>query len=501
MESRYWLTRFVFLRLLGLVYAVAFLILVNQGEALIGSDGLMPAQAYLERVAAHYGGIGASFLRLPTLFWFGASDGTLQAASWIGLVLSLLVLAGFANAPMLGALWLLYMSFVHVGQIFYGYGWEILLLETGFLAIFLAPPWRFGVFREQAPPPTVVVVLLRWLAFRLMFGAGLIKLRGDPCWRDLTCLVYHYETQPIPNPLSFYLHRLPLWFHEVEVLFNHFIELVAPWMVFGPRRLRHLAGVLLVLFQSLLIVSGNLSFLNWLTITVCVACFDDSLLARALPPRLTALPVHLKGTETSIRRGIVYGLAVLVAVLSLDPLANMLSPGQVMNTSFDPFDLVNTYGAFGSIGRERYQVILQGTHDLDPGPGARWVDYQFKCQPGDVLRRPCIVSPYHYRIDWQMWFASMTDYTNEPWLVHLIYKLLVGDPKAMGLLAESPLGAHPPRYVRAELYRYEFAHPGDPPGVWWRRTRAGEYLPALSADDPRLLDFLRMNGWRGATPP
>jgi hypothetical protein len=468
------------------VYAVAFLCLTQQFLPLVGRSGLLPAQAFLDRIALAYGRSLATFLRLPTLFWLHCGDTTLLVSSWIGFGLSLAVMLGMANVPLLAALWLLYMSFVHVGQVFYGYGWEMLLLETGFLAIFLAPLWRPDPFPDKTPPPRVVFWLLRWLAFRLMFGAGLIKLRGDPCWRDLTCLVYHYETQPLPNPLSFYLHQLPRWFHQGEVLFNHFVELIVPWMVFGPRPWGNLAGVLLVLFQVLLILSGNLSFLNWLTITVCVACFDDAFLARFLPRAWSNRTHLLPARESPTRRAVVYALAAVVAVLSLNPVANMLSPGQLMNASFDPFDLVNTYGAFGSILRERREIVLQGTADEEPSDQARWLDYEFKCKPGEVERRPCVVSPYHYRVDWQMWFAAMSGPSEQPWLLFLVAKLLEGDPGTLGLLAEGPFRDRPPRYIRARLYGYEFARPGDPGRAWWRRTLLGEYLPPLSREDLRL---------------
>jgi hypothetical protein len=492
LSQGYWLTRFLFLRLLGLVYFVAFLCLTQQFRPLIGRSGLLPAQAFLDRIALAYGHGLSTALRLPTLFWLNSSDAALGAGCWLGLLLSLSVVLGLANLPVLATLWLLYMSFVHVGQVFYGYGWETLLLETGFLAIFLAPPWRPGPFPERSPPPRVVIWLLRWLAFRLMFGAGLIKLRGDSCWRDLSCLVYHYETQPLPNPLSFYLHQLPRWFHQGEVLFNHVVEVIVPWMVFGPRRLRTLAGILLVLFQGLLILSGNLSFLNWLTLAVCLACFDDGSLARIFPHSLTARVVGLPREETGARRAVVYTLAAVVAVLSVNPVANMLSPGQLMNASFDPFDLVNTYGAFGGVLRERHEIVLQGTDDERPDDRARWLDYEFKCKPGDVERHPCVVSPYHYRLDWQIWFAAMSDASEQPWLVGLVAKLLEGDAATLDLLAAGPFRERPPRYIRARLYRYEFTRVGEPGRAWWRRTLIGEYLPPLSREDPRLREFLAL---------
>ena len=494
-DRSYWLTRFLFLRMLGLVYAVAFLVVVNQWMPLLGSHGLLPAGAFLDRIAASHGRDTATFFQLPTLFWLDASDATFRACGLVGLGLSLAVLAGFANVPVLAALWLLYMSFVHVGQIFYGYGWETLLLETGFLAIFLAPLGRTDPFPRTTPTPTVVIVLLRWLIFRVMLGAGLIKLRGDSCWRDLTCLVYHYETQPNPNPLSRYLHHLPVWFHQIEVAFNHVVELVAPFFVFGPRRARHVAGALIVLFQVLLILSGNLSFLNWLTITIAVACFDDGLLEHLVPSRVrTWIAERTAGAQETKARGIaVYVLAVVVGLLSLNPALNLLSPTQRMNTAYDPFDLVNSYGAFGSIGRERYEIVLEGTDAEEPMEGAQWAPYDFPCKPGAAVRRPCWISPYHYRLDWQMWFAAMPGAGTEPWLVHLVAKLLQGDRAVRGLLAPGPFMDRPPRFVRARYYRYQFTRAGEK--EWWRRTFTTDYLPPLSVDSPSLTEYLSRRGW------
>ena len=493
----YWLTRFAVLRLLGLVYAVAFLVVVNQWPPLLGSGGLLPATSFLEAVANARGHGLSTFLKLPTLFWLTSSDTAFQVAGYAGLGLSLLVLLGFANVPILVALWALYMSFVHAGQIFYGYGWETLLLETGFLAIFLCPLWPPGPFPRSSPPSGVVIVLLRWLIFRVMLGAGLIKLRGDPCWRDLTCLVFHYETQPNPNPLSWWFHQLPPWFHELEALFNHLVELVAPFFVFGPRRARQLAGGLIVLFQALLILSGNLSFLNWLTLVPALACFDDALLGRFLPARWReGLAQRVAGAAEAKARGLAcYALAAIVALLSVNPVMNMLSPGQLMNTSFDPFDLVNTYGAFGSIGRERYEIVLEGTADDPKDPGARWQEYDFACKPGRTSRRPCWISPYHHRLDWQMWFLAMPGAPTDAWFVHLVAKLLEGDVKARSLLARGPFEDHPPRAIRALYYRYEMTRLGEPTPDFWKRTREGEYLPALTRDDPRLLEYLRVRGW------
>jgi lipase maturation factor len=496
-KATYWLTRFVILRLLGFVYFVAFLSLALQLRPLIGHDGLLPADRFIARVVEVLGSRYEGFLRLPSLFWFvGASDALLSSLAWLGVGLSLLVCFGFADALLMGALWILYMSFVHIGQDWYGYGWEIQLLETGFLAIFLCPLLDPRPFPKR-PPPAPVIVLFRWLAFRIMIGAGLIKLRGDPCWRDLTCLDFHYETQPIPNPLSRTLHFMPRWFQRGGVLYNHLAELAAPWFAFGPRRARHIAGAILVSFQVILILSGNLSFLNYLTLVPILACFDDSLLGRILPGWLARRTERAAATaEPSRAQGwAVSGVAVLVAGLSIYPVMNMLSGQQQMNASFNTLDLVNTYGAFGSVGRERPEIVFEGTRDPNPGEDAAWKEYEFKCKPGDPMRRPCIVSPYHYRLDWQIWFAAMSGPDHYPWTVHLVWKLLHNDAGALSLLAGNPFPGEPPRYVRAILYRYHFAPPGNPEHKWWDRERLGVWLPPLSADDPRLNQFLAARGW------
>jgi hypothetical protein len=491
----YWLTRFVFFRMLGLVYTVAFAIVVVQWEALLGSDGLLPAADFLAALGRSHTGAEA-FLSAPTLFWLGASDEWFQACAWLGLGASLALLLGLANAPLLALLWLLYGSFARVGQIFYGYGWDILLLETGFLGIFLAPLWRPGPFPRASPPSRTVIVLLRWLTLRLMLGAGLIKLRIDPCWRDLSCMVFHYETQPNPNPLSWYFHQLPFWFHQLEVLGNHAVELVAPLFVFGPRRLRLVAGLSIIAFQVLLILSGNLSFLNWLTIAVAIACLDDGLLRPLAPERwLARLDASVSGArEGSAARIARYALAAGVAVLSVSPVLNMLSPHQQMNVAFDPFDLVNSYGAFGRITRERFEIVLEGTPDDPRDPAARWVEYEFACKPGAPSRRPCWISPYHLRLDWQMWFLAMPRSGPEPWFLHLVAKLLEGDAATRRLLAPGPFETGPPRAIRAQYYAYRLTRPGE--SGWWERRLVRAYLPPLTRDDPRLLEALRRRGWR-----
>jgi hypothetical protein len=491
--TRYRWTRFFILRLLGLLYLMGFWILVQQGLPLLGRDGLLPAESFVARWVEYQGGANAAFWRLPSLFILtGVSDRWMLALAWGGVLLSLVVLAGYANAIVMAVLWALYMSFVHVGQLFYGYGWEIQLLETGFLAIFLCAPLDPRPL-PATDPPLPVLWLYRWLIFRVMLGAGLIKIRGDECWRDLSCLFFHYETQPIPNPLSPLFHFLPHWLGEASVLFNHFCELIVPFFVFGPRRIRHAAAGFLLAFQCLLILSGNLAFLNWLTLIPIVACFDDSRLARLVPARWRE---RAKGALVPRGRGqrvATWGLVLVVISLSFGPIGNLLSSQQAMNTSFDPFDLVNTYGAFGSVGRQRDEIVFEGTTDAELSHRTQWKAYEFRCKPGDPNRRPCWMSPYHYRIDWQIWFAAMTNPEGAPWTLHFVWKLLHGDKGTLSLLAADPFPDAPPRFVRATLYRYRFAPLGQK--AWWERERLREWLPPLSVDDPRLRRFLVGYGW------
>ncbi len=492
----YWLTRFMILRLLGVVYAVAFLVAINQIVPLIGDNGLLPLGNYLTLVSASLGSAGAGFVRLPSVFWLWHSDTALLVFAWIGFILSLVVVAGFANAPILGVLWFLYMSFNHAGQDWYGYGWEIQLTETGFLAIFLCPLLDMRPFPRRAPP-FPIIVLFRWLIFRIMIGSAMIKLRGDKIWRNGTALYYHFETQPIPGPLSRWFHFLPRIMLQMGVWFNWLAELVAPWFMFWPRIGRHIAGVIIVLLQIVLILSGNLSFLNWLTIIPALACFDDGFWARLLPRRL------VRAAETAASNGepskpmittswVVTGL---VALLSIQPTLNILSPGQVMNSSFDPLDLVNTYGAFGTVGQERANVIFEGTVDDTTGGKANWKPYIYKGLPVLLNQSPPQIAPYQLRLDWQMWFASMATPNEYLWTYNLVWKLLHNDAGAVSLFADNPFPGRPPRFIRAVLYTYKFAKPGNPQGLFWTRERIGEWIPVLSADDMRLRKVLESEGW------
>jgi len=478
----YSFTRFVFQRLLAMIYFIGFLIIVNQFQALSGSHGLLPVKLFVKKI---------DFWDSPSLFWFWPEDVFINVMAWLGLGISFLAAIGISDffstsvsAIFWFALWLIYLSFVNVGQTFYGFGWETLLLETGFLAIFLGS--------LKSPPPVLVIWLLRWVLFRVMFGAGLIKLRGDPCWRDLTCLQYHYETQPMPNPLSWYFHHMPVVFHRAGVVFNHFVELIVPFGYFGPRPLRISAALLTILFQMILILSGNLSWLNVITIVLCFACFDDGFL-RFVFGSFAVSWTTAQSTLTGWPMLVIHALTAAILLLSIKPALNLFSSGQFMNFSFEPLHLVNTYGAFGSVTRERVELIIEGTQETSLTPATKWLEYGFKGKPGDVMRRPPQVTPYHYKLDWQMWFAAMSPYYQNPWLLNLINKLLRGQKDVVDLLRENPFPEAPPKFIRVRSYHYRFTEPGEE--GWWKRELIGEYLPPLSLEDPAFRKLLEEQGW------
>jgi hypothetical protein len=492
----YWLTRFVLLRLLGAVYVVAFLVAVNQLVPLIGEHGLLPVGNFLDLVRQSYGSTSAGFFKLPSLFWFWHSDAALLTASWLGLTLSLVVAAGYANAPLMAVLWALYLSIVHAGQEWYGYGWEIQLTETGFLAIFMCPLLDMRPFPKR-PTPGAIIILFRWLTWRIMVGAGMIKFRGDKIWRNATALYYYFETQPIPGPLTRWFHFFPRLILQLGVWFNWLAELVAPFFVFWPRMGRHIAGVIIVALQVFIIVSGNLSFLNWLTIVPALACFDDGFWARILPKKLSAKARAAGESSEESKPMVITAWVVtgIVGILSIQPLYNILSPNQAMNRSFEPFELVNTYGAFGSVGLERDNVIFEGTMDDTADNKASWKPYLYKGLPVEPNKRPPQIAPYQLRLDWQMWFASMGTAEQYPWTYNLVWKLLHHDALALSLFANDPFNGKAPRFIRASIYRYKFAKPGNPQGLYWTRELLGAWMPVLSVNDARLIKFLRYEGW------
>jgi hypothetical protein len=478
----YWLTRLLLQRGVALVYLIAFLVAVNQFRPLCGERGLLPATQFIR---------DTPFRAAPSLFYLFPRDSAFAIFGWVGVLLALLALTGVSEKygswlsfAVWGLMWLIYLSFVNVGQTFYGFGWESMLLETGFLAIFLGA--------ADMEPQAIVIWLFRWVTFRVMFGAGLIKLRGDPCWRELTCLDYHFETQPIPNPLSWYFHWLPGWVHKGGIIFNHIAEVGAPFLCFAPQPLAAIGGVVMILFQASIMVSGNLSWLNLLTMVVALSTFSDAQISRIVPitpPPLTQQP--------QLQVWISWGLAFMVCVLSVKPVRNLISPQQVMNTSYNPLHLVNSYGAFGSVTTERYEIVIEGTQDAVATAATRWREYQFKGKPGKLDRVPPQIAPYHLRLDWLMWFAAMPSFYYDPWFIRLLERLLEGDAATLALLKENPFPKHPPRLIRALHYRYRFTTPDEreKSGNWWKRELSGTYFPAVSLADPKFRDLLQQLGY------
>jgi hypothetical protein len=465
----YWFARLVFERGLAAIYAIAFVAAARQFRGLLGTRGLLPIPQYLRR---------RSLWQAPSLFQFRYSDRLFAIVAWSGAALGAAMAGGLGDAlPLWGTmlawlmLWALYLSIVSVGQIWYGFGWESLLLEAGFLAIFLG--------NSRSPPPAVLVWLLRWLLLRLEFGAGLIKLRGDRCWRDLTCLRYHHETQPLPGPLSWFFHHLPDPVHRIEVLGNHVAQLAAPLALFAPQPAASVAAAIMIVTQLWLVASGNFAWLNWLTIVIAFSVVDTSLAGRVLPARPPLAPAP------PWYEALVIAYAAAVVALSYRPARNLVSRRQLMNATFDPFHLVNSYGAFGSITRRRYELVIEGTAD-PAGPQARWREYEFKGKPGDPRRLPPPVAPYHLRLDWLMWFAALSPGYAEPWLSRLLYGLLTGDRDVLRLLRADPFPGRPPACVRVSRYQYRFTtwRQLRQTGAWWERIPAGMHQGPVTLRGP-----------------
>jgi len=458
----YWLSRLVLQRALAAVYLVAFVSAALQFRALIGERGLTPVPDFVRRVP---------FRHSPSLFHLHYSDRFFAAVAWLGAALSAAVLLGAADRVPLAVsmvmwalLWALYLSIVNVGQTWYAFGWESLLLEAGFLAVFLG--------NAEVAPPMPVLLLMRWLVFRVEFGAGLIKWRGDRCWRELTCLYYHHETQPMPGPLSWFFHHLPKPVHRVEAAANHVTQLVVPFLLFAPQPVASVAALAVIVTQLWLVASGNFSWLNWITIVLALSALDSSPLAGA--------PAHDRVPPWFVAA--VLGVTALVVVLSYWPVRNLLSPRQQMNRSFNPLHLVNTYGAFGSVTRLRHEVVIEGTDEERDTGDAQWREYEFRGKPGDVRRLPRQYAPYHLRLDWLMWFAALSPSYAAPWFTRLLERLLENDPATLRLLRVNPFPAAPPARVRALLYRYRFTTRRErrETGAWWHRELVGPYGPPVS---------------------
>ncbi|MGC2638069.1 MAG: lipase maturation factor family protein [Acidobacteriaceae bacterium] len=471
-----WLTRLLIQRGMAAIYLVAFLVALRQFRPLLGERGLMPVPAFLENV---------SFWQAPSLFQWRYSDRLADGVAWTGIVISGCAVLGLTETGPIWVsiaawlvLWALYLSIVNVGQSFYGFGWESMLLEAGLFTAFLGP--------ASVQAPLIPVIALRWMLFRTEVGAGLIKLRNDRCWRDLTCMFYHYETQPLPNPLSWYFHRLPATLHRFSALASHFVQIVAPFALFAPQPAAEIAGGLIILHQFWLIMSGNYSWLNWLTVILGVAACSDRALALVMPMHGAAAAARPLDFDVAL-----YVLAAATVVLSVRPALNLLSRHQVMNTSYNRFHLVNSYGAFGRVGRRRFEIVIEGTQDAAITQATVWREYEFRAKPGDPLRRPPQIAPWHLRLDWMIWFLSFSVALTADgvrvagypiWFLRLLKRLLEGDAAMLRLIGRNPFPDRPPAWARARYYEYGYTTGQErrATGAWWSRRLLGDYLQPVA---------------------
>jgi lipase maturation factor 1 len=491
----YFLVRWIFLRGLALTYLAAFVSLWVQIHGLVGTNGILPANLTIaaERQQFDRAGIGSDRYHLfPTLCWFGDSDRALTLQCAAGTILSVILLVGVAPAPLLFLLWLIYLSLSTICQEFLSFQWDILLLETGFLAIFFAPLQFSPRLKNAAPPSRIMLWLLRWLLFRLMFESGCVKLlSGDVTWHNFTALFYHYETQPLPTWIAWYVHQLPHSFQKTSTALMFFIELAGPFLIFFPRRLRHAGCFLLVLLQIFILLTGNYCFFNLLTILLCATLLDDFALQWLFRLKLPNANVDDARPRSKLRwpAFITVALACVIGAISLvqaalffggrPPRIGDSGPSKMLKVYawLGPFRSFNTYGLFSVMTTTRNEIIFEGSND-----GTNWLAYEFKYKPGDVLQRPMFVAPHQPRLDWQMWFAAFSDYRQNPWLINFCLRLLQGSPEVLHLLRNNPFPSAPPRYVRAEFYEYHFTDWASRrrTGAWWRREYRGLYLPPIS---------------------
>jgi predicted DCC family thiol-disulfide oxidoreductase YuxK len=492
------LVRWVFLRSLALIYLIAFVSLWHQMGGLIGSNGILPAKMTMQaanKMAAATGLGMDRYHQIPTLCWFSSSDRFLSIQCASGVTLGLLVLFGIAPAPCLFLLWLIYLSLATVGREFFGFQWDNLLLETGFLAIFFAPLQWLPRTGHPAPPSRIVIWLLRLLLFRLMFESGCVKLLSrDPVWHDLSALNFHYETQPLPTWLGWYAHQLPVWWQKTSVALMFGIELVIPFLIFGPRRFRHLAFAPLVGFQVCILLTGNYCFFNLLTIVLCLTLLDDAALRwlSRFKPRIWPWTRQPLTSEKPARRHIKWPrpltipLACVSIVISLLQLSLMFQipipwprPLVAIQQWLSPLRSFNSYGLFAVMTTSRPEIIIEGSND-----GITWLAYEFKYKAGNLEGRPGFVAPHQPRLDWQMWFAALGNYQQNPWLLNFFIRLLQGSPEVLALLQHNPFPAVPPRYIRAVMYDYHFTtlDTHRKTGAWWRRDHPREYLPTISLE-------------------
>jgi hypothetical protein len=483
------LSRWVFLRALGVIYFCAFLSLTVQIRGLIGEKGILPLGEFLEDLHSRFK--KPVWHLLPTIFWFKSSDRALFSVCGIGLLASVCLIFGFLELPALIILFVSYLSLTVAGQDFLSFQWDVLLIETGFLAIWVAP-WQLwtGTTAASGVSP-FAFFLLWWLLFRLMFESGAVKLScGDETWRRLTSLEVHYQTQPLPHRVAWYAHQLPAGFQRFCVAAVLLIELVLPLLIFAPAPLRYIAAGAFVFLMLTIFLSGNYNFFNLLTMALCVPLIDDSVWHMVIP---LAWQAEQQSQASMTTWGswpwswyVHAGLAALIVVLSLPQLMESAWPDfktpswiQSLQRHVQPFHIISSYGLFRHMTRTRPEIILEGSMD-----GSTWKAYEFRYKPGDLRVAPRFVAPHQPRLDWQMWFAALSSFYRTRWFQSLVLRLFEGSEPVLRLLQSSPF-PEAPRYIRAVLYEYEFTTPAEKKasGHWWKRKNPGLYAPVMMRRD------------------
>lgn len=469
------LAQHIGLRALGLVYLVAFVSFWVQAEGLIGTRGILPFAAWLEGIRPQVALLG--YDRLPTLLWWWPDDTGLHVLCAAGTVCALALMAGLLPALTTWLLWAFYLSLTIVGQTFMGFQWENLLLEGGLLAA-LAAPWRRRLrWKHDPAPPRFAVFLLHALVFKLMFLSGWVKLASrDTAWHDLTALTYHYWTQPIPSWTAWYAHQLPLVLHKACCLVMFIIELGLPFLIFMPRRLRHLAAAGFVGLMVLIAATGNFAYFNLLTVVLCLWLWDDRAWSRRRDP-----PVPSRASRW--HRAVVAVAGALILVVSASTLTQVLRwrvawPAWVAawQEQLAPLRSVNAYGLFAVMTKTRPELVIEGSQD-----GQTWQAYELPWKPGDPVRPPRFVAPHQPRLDWQLWFAALGELEGNPWVYNLLARLLEGAPEVLALMDHNPFPDRPPRYIRVVRYQYTFSRPDQrrDRGAWWQRKPQDVYSPVL----------------------
>ena len=466
----------LFVRVLAVAHGVAFLSALTQVNGLVGPHGIEPAQALFAAAKAQVG--SAAYWYLPSLCWIFGTGAFLKVLCAVGAALSVVLFLGFAPALTAGLLWFCYLSLCCAGQLFYEFQWDGLLLEASAVAIFLVP-WTLAPRWKRFEPPLLGRVLAGWLLFRLMFFSGLVKLvSGDSQWRSLHALRFHFQTQPLPTPLAWYVQQAPDWILTASCFVMFVIELGAPFGLLAPRRIRHACILALIGLQLLIALTGNYTFFNLLTIGLCLPFLDDRFWRKSGQGAclLCPWPQAHRGFVLSAG-GVFLGLTVLIQSSQLMPALAASGPVASVASAASPLRTFNTYGLFAVMTTSRPELVFQGSDD-----GRTWEEYVLPHKPGPLDRCPDWVAPFQPRLDWQLWFAALDSPENNRWVTVTAMRLLKGDPAVLGLFEVNPFPTHPPRYMRVIRYDYSFT---DAPvhkntGQWWRRTPEDVYVPAFS---------------------